>query len=160
MNRIIYIAGITSIIFSLFLICLFIYWSVLDGVYINPVLSRNNFHYTTDKQFYSPGETVYGIRQEFCKYRNVPSIFYTTLIDGTTINYEARQQSIPVGCYKNGDQFEIRQIPLNAPPGKYYFKGSFAYNINLIRNNSNALTYEFDTEPFFVVANYTIGEIK
>jgi hypothetical protein len=103
------------------------YYAYVDGVIVNEPVAGLSDTLRTTRMTYAPGETV-DCELSFSNRRCVTTTVQWHLVDTYLIAYEPKTMTLCQGMYSFITP--IGPIPVTAPVGRYYFRGSFAYRVN------------------------------
>ena len=139
-----------SLLVIFFGISLMLFWSFIDGVYVNRVISVDFIKYQTDKEVYYPGDSVFVKTTGLCKYKDLSAKTFLNLTDTISIPYDVKNRSISKGCVEDDRFYLFAKIPTEnfLPDGIYYFNGFHQYNINPIRRDDEGIKVHFETNKF------------
>lgn len=88
----------------------------------------------------------------YCKYVDLTSTVYRTLVDGQIITLQTSQGTLPIGCDNNHIVSTV-SVPETINPGRYYLSVSVDYKVNPIRT----VRTTYRTQYFDVVAKPQSG---
>lgn len=125
--------------------CAFIlvYAIFLDGQVIRKPLTVLDTLCVTEKEYYYPGELVYG-QFSIIKNRALRASVQWYLVDTFMFPYVEQNSNIPLGF--SDKLIPIEKIPISVTPGVYYFLGTVVYRLN----DFNSVNYTFRSNSFIV----------
>jgi hypothetical protein len=116
------------------------FWMIYP--YPTLVFLNQPFEITPDTLIVKPGQNI-TYHVDYCKYTTLPAIVSRSFIDGVKYSVPQTIATNPAGCH---EIFPSLQAP-NLPPGTYYLKNSYQYQVNPIR----IITVEATTSAFTII---------